>query len=77
MYVNGVADGIGLIVNSLTDGKKHIFCADQNVTAGQKYRVVLKYVKGHPAQANWQTRELVMTALIDAFPCHEQAAPAK
>jgi hypothetical protein len=50
-----------------------LYCPSSDVENGQKYRIVVKYIKEHPERADLQTRVLIVDALSAAFPCH----PAK
>jgi hypothetical protein len=71
-YVNGVIDGAEITTEFFLEYAKkdaHAFCADPKVTYGQKYRIVLKYIKAHPEKSHQQTRLLVIQAMLDAFPC--------
>jgi len=63
-YVIGVADGVAMLT-----ADSPYFCSSANVENGQKYDVVVKYIKEHPEKAHLQTPHLIVDAMIDAFPC--------
>jgi hypothetical protein len=70
-YVTGVVNGAHAAF--LLDGSKegaHAFCGDGKVTDGQIYEIAFKYIKDHPEHSREQTRWLVITAMLEAFPCH-------
>jgi hypothetical protein len=65
-YVIGVSDGAEMMGEKF----RHIpYCPGPDVENGQTYRIVVKYVQGHPERADLQTRILIMDALSAAFPC--------
>ena len=45
------------------------YCVPGTVEYGQYGKIVLKYIRNHPEQAQLMTAQLVMLALRDAFPC--------
>jgi len=45
------------------------FCTPDNVENGQLIRVVLKFIRDNPADANKPTAWLIMDALGKAYPC--------
>ncbi len=71
VYVIGVGDGAEM----LSEERLHepLYCPSPDVENGQKYRIVVKYIKEHPERVDSQTRVLIVDALTAAFPCH----PAK
>lgn len=45
------------------------FCIPDGVERGQMVRIVLKYIRDNPAEANEHTALLVIKALRKAYPC--------
>lgn len=68
-YVVGAAEMASAI---LSLGGRKWFCAPDNVTNGQLERVIAKYVENNPAKTSDPAAVLVLTALVDAFPCPKQ-----
>lgn len=50
------------------------FCIQDNVTADQKLRTVIQFIKAHPEEANSPTDALIWEAASEAFPCSPAAA---
>jgi len=46
-------------------------CVPEGVTSGQLAAVVTKYMNDHPELLHEQARDIVFTALFEAFPCKE------
>lgn len=66
-YVIGLHDGIGMFADK--GGPTELYCQPDGVTAGQALRLLVKYIKDHPEKSQQATRDLMLTALIEAFPC--------
>ncbi|KJZ40913.1 MULTISPECIES: Rap1a/Tai family immunity protein [Pseudomonas] len=66
-FVQGVYGTFSLLSEELNDGIK--FCVPGSVTNSQLVRVVVKYLKNHPAQLNLYRTGLVWSALKEAYPC--------
>lgn len=45
------------------------FCVPESVELGQMIRIVLKYIRDNPAEANKYTAVLITRALGKAYPC--------
>ncbi len=65
-YIIGVGDGAEMMAER---SHQLLYCPSPDVENGQKYRIVIKYIKEHPERADSQTRVLIMDALTAAFPC--------
>lgn len=61
-YIMGIADGIQLLSTTPT-------CPPEHMTAGQFYRIVMKYVHDHPERTDKSTVILASDAWVAAFPC--------
>jgi hypothetical protein len=57
-FVIGVADVIDDMI-----------CSPANAQSGQYLAVVQKYLKNHPEQWSYPAYQLVLKALVEAFPC--------
>jgi hypothetical protein len=72
-YVTGVIDGIYLYYELhavfTKSGPPQIFCFRPEVTNGQKFRVVVQFIKTHPEKTDMPTSNLIFHATLDAFPC--------
>jgi len=68
LYVEGASDGIGVSAHYFSDGSLP-FCAPDRFTGTQLRKVVLKYLDEHPEELHLAATGLIMTALIEAFPC--------
>jgi len=71
-YVVGIMDGV-LYEHSYAETKTSrkipsLYCIP-DVEHGQLIRVVLKYIRDNPAEANMPTGALVVNALTKAYPC--------
>jgi len=66
-YIVGVGDGAELMSER---SHQRLYCPGPDVENGQKYRIVVKYIKEHPERTDLQTRILIVDALIATFPCH-------
>ncbi len=66
-YVNGVCDGIVLAQSFPTAHPD--YCLPTSSDNAQVFDTVVKFIKEHPEVRHWQTRELVIRALMEAFPC--------
>jgi hypothetical protein len=62
-YVQGVIEGADIAA------KQPVFCPGPDVTLGQRYRIVVKFLRDHPEKTDRQTRYLVVDAMTAAFPC--------
>jgi hypothetical protein len=65
-YVQGVVEGADILV------KQPLFCPGPDVTLGQRYRIIVKFLKEHPEKTDQQTRYLVVEAMKVAFPCSDK-----
>lgn len=72
-YVRGVVDGVdeevtfsGAIVDK---NPVRPFCIPDDAEYGQDVRIVLKFVKDHPEEADLPTAFQIVAALHAAFPC--------
>ncbi len=66
-YVTGVGDGADMMGERFHEPP---YCPGPDVENGQKYRVVVKYIKDHPERTDLETCVLIVDALRAAFPCH-------
>lgn len=62
-YCRGMVEGV-----SDTSPK---ICPGGNVTFGQEFRVVVKYLQDHPEELHLPNTALVEKALAKAFPCQK------
>jgi len=60
-YVMGVLEGAVLGPQS--------YCPGPNVTSGQTYRLVAKFINDHPEKSDHEARILIVNAAASAFPC--------
>lgn len=69
-FVVGVDYGLGY-VDGMTGMKPLVapFCLPKGVEVGQMVRVVSKYIRAHPEDANKDTALLIMAAFRNAYPC--------
>jgi hypothetical protein len=70
-YVEGLTDGMKFESSLVEDGRIKAptpYCLIEGVTAGQKVRITLKYVRDNPAKAHLPTRVLFFDAMGQAFP---------
>jgi len=65
-FVVGVVDDETMIGDIL---KRPIICLRPSVTAGQLRDVVIAYLQRHPEKRDYTAASLVMSAVLDAFPC--------
>jgi hypothetical protein len=65
-YIIGVSDGAEMMGENF---HQIPYCPGPDVENGQTYRIVVKYIKGHPDKTDLQTRTLIVDALKAAFPC--------
>ena len=65
-YVQGVVEGADILV------KQPAFCPGPDVTLGQRFRIIVKFLKEHPEKTDKQTRYLVVEAMTAAFPCSDK-----
>jgi hypothetical protein len=74
-YVNGVIDGfqgayaLGNAASGRPVDSGQPFCLRQDVTMGQKLRVVVQFLKTHPEKTDLPMDILIFHATVDAFPC--------
>ncbi|TRM53299.1 hypothetical protein YH64_009375 [Achromobacter sp. LC458] len=68
-YVRGVWDGITL--HEELSKTAPYFCVPKNVTVGQLKDVFLKYLVDTPRNRHLSGDVLVMTSLMQAFPCKQ------
>jgi hypothetical protein len=72
-YVKGVMHGLWLehgaaeAQTGRTISKP--YCDANDAENGQIVRIVLKYIRDHPADANKPTALLIMRALAEVYPC--------
>lgn len=56
------------IVQGVVDASPQV-CQGENVTLGQDFRVVFKYLQDHPEELDKRNTTLIQKALAKAFPC--------
>jgi hypothetical protein len=61
-YVAGVVDGLKMT-------PAPVYCAPEGVTYAQDVRIAVKYMQDNPKYLAAETRYLITSALVDAFPC--------
>jgi hypothetical protein len=61
-YIMGIADGIQLLSTTTT-------CPPEHMTAGQFYRIVVKYIHDHPERTDKLTVILASEAWTASFAC--------
>ena len=49
-----------------------VFCVPGHVRLSQAASVVVKYLTAHPSLRHLLAKQLVMNALVDAFPCKKK-----
>ncbi|MGD1080463.1 MAG: Rap1a/Tai family immunity protein [Candidatus Sulfotelmatobacter sp.] len=78
-YVAGVIDGFdGAFILGQTsrhEPPKGLFCTPAESTLGQKYRVVVKFMKDHPEKDHLPASALILEAILGAFPCPQAKTP--
>jgi Rap1a immunity proteins len=65
-YVRGMDDAL-----SLADTN---YCAPNELTNGQKVRILVKYIRDNPTKAHQPTVVLYAKAMDTAFPCRKKGA---
>lgn len=71
-YVQGVVEGAAVIGDHFVQKANpaaHFICLGSEVTVGQEYRVVVKFIKDHPEKSDKATPYLIVEAMVGAFPC--------
>ena len=73
-YITGVHDGAEASGSLLTymaerDEPFRLMCVPQGVEAGQLRDIVVQYLEDHPADRNLGAGLIVMSALLEAYPC--------
>lgn len=71
-YLEGGRDGLSFamyILRQLKPGESSKYCVPNEVTNGQMARVVVKYLESNPARLHEQSLNLLLFAMIEAFPC--------
>lgn len=72
-YVQGVIDGFDAAFifgqTARHEPPKGFFCTPPESTMGQKYRVVVKFMKDHPEKDHLPVNGIVVEAIVKAFPC--------
>lgn len=75
MYAFGLFDGIqlapGIAAGQLLKPQavKLTVCARQPVTAVELRDIIVRYIRAHPEQLNFETSMLALFAFEQAFPC--------
>ena len=69
-YIEGAVDGI-VVADRLVEDRS-IFCRPKGVNNGQLVRVVVKYLEENPESLHEWQFNLVLKALIEAFPCNKK-----
>jgi hypothetical protein len=74
LYVGGVVRGAELgsavtRVQAKQTTLPKLFCRPDDVENVQLVRIVLKYIRENPENANQETALLIMKALREAYPC--------
>jgi len=67
-YVKGFVDGSLNLIPALMAGKLP-YCPPASSNVDQWVRVFLKYMDQHPAKLHLEAGNMLMLALIEAFPC--------
>jgi len=67
-YIRGFGDGVGAQWGIKPD-QPMPYCPPQTGTSAQAVRVVLQYIKDHPAEAHLPVGILAYRAMVGAFPC--------
>ena len=60
-YISGVADATVNVT----------WCPPHNLKGSQLQKVIYKYYKANPGEQSATARDLILHALIDAYPCKE------
>jgi hypothetical protein len=72
-YIQGFTHGVDYEVAFVQGKTKRIvpapFCLPDDVENGQGVRILLKYIRDNPEEANKPTAILIMKALGKAYPC--------
>jgi len=78
VWVDGFMNGLVTGMAAATPGeaefdlrKNGVVCFTETVTQAQIFPLILKYIKGHPRDADQATAALALDALQDAFPCKQ------
>jgi Rap1a immunity proteins len=69
-YVHGLNDAF-TIGAMLWNGKRQPYC-NEAIESVQIIKIVLKYVRDHPAKAHLATPLLYLGAMKEAFPCSDK-----
>jgi hypothetical protein len=72
-YANGVIDGYDYAFATV-QAKNHekvtgAFCPPNEITRGQQYRIVVKYLNDHPEETHRVAPALIAESMQAAFPC--------
>ena len=68
-YILGAADFIGAQIEAGGTQRTVGLCLPSSVTRRQKFEVVMKYLQEHPEQRHYDAAGLILSALVQAFPC--------
>lgn len=78
IWVDGFMSGLvtGMVASAPGEAefslqKNSVVCFTETVTQGQVLPLILKYIKGHPREADQPTAALALAALQKAFPCEQ------
>ncbi len=66
-YIGATIDTHSSLVEYFNRDK--LFCSPPNLKSGDAARLVVNYVKKYPQKVNVLASDLVLEALIEAFPC--------
>jgi len=66
-FILGAVDATSAVERR--DGIAKRYCAPRNAEVGQMARVILKWLADHPEDLHYDASSLVITALINAWPC--------
>ena len=64
-FINGLEYGFLLHENKITK----LFCKPKNITSQQIMKIMNKYLDEHPEDLHYEFGQILIEALVKAFPC--------
>jgi hypothetical protein len=70
-FMVGVISGVlaGSALTSEVHGKQKLYCPPAGVTVSQDIEIFIAYLKKNPTQTHVEISNLLLSALVEAFPC--------
>lgn len=77
-YTRGVVEGFTMRDEIGAEGEgalrtSRLICLPPQSVAGQWKDITLRYLEENPEKRHWLARELMLVALLEAFPCAPQS----